>query len=366
MNGSFYIAQDVYGSERDLLDADCHMVAKAGFFRGCARQSRYDLASASLVACARLLHLASGCYKMANFHEMIAMARKSLAPQITGKILEYAKANKLSEGDHLPLQMFADAFRVSRAPVMTALRQLEAQGIVKAKAKRGYFLAVDPSTVDTPHLSFPGGTESEEETYFRIAEDRLCGKLYERVTENELMRRYNLPRTKLHRVLRRVAEEGWIEKLPGNGWAFTQSLTSKKSYQDAYAFRAVIEQQAMLLPTFQPISGGFTRARETQIRLQNGGFETWSRAEIFDANNEFHEMLVACSHNEFFLDAIRRINRLRRLFEYRVTIDRSRLPNQIAEHLHILDLLEDNRRIDAAAFLFTHIMGASHIKTLQI
>lgn len=77
-------------------------------------------------------------------------------------------------------------------------------------------------------------------------------------------------------------------------------------------------------------------------------------------------MLVACSGNEFFLDAIKRINRLRRLLEYQITIDRSRLPKQTAEHLHILDLLESDRRSEAAAFLYTHIMGASRIKTPKV
>lgn len=208
--------------------------------------------------------------------------------------------------------------------------------------------------------------EGDEAIYFRIAEDRLAGKLDERMSENELMRFYDLPRTKLLRVLRRIAEEGWIERLPGNGWAFTQALTSKKSYEDGYAFRAVIEQQAMLLPSFEPNPEGLKRAREVQTRLRDGGYETWSRAEIFKANNEFHEMLVACSQNEFFLDAIRRINRLRRLIEYHITIDRSRLPRQTEEHLQILDLIEHGRRNEAAAFLYTHIMGASRIKSPKV
>ncbi|MGF0524073.1 GntR family transcriptional regulator [Agrobacterium pusense] len=294
------------------------------------------------------------------------MARRSLAPQITGNILEYVRANDLREGAHLPLQMFADAFRVSRAPIMSALRQLEEQGVVKAEANRGYFLAVDPTRLETPKHAAVDADEGDEAIYFRIGEDRLSGKLDERVTENELMRIYDVPRTQLHRVLRRITEEGWIERLPGNGWAFTQALTSKKSYEDGYAFRAVIEQQAMLLPTFQPDMDGFKRARDVQTRLRDGGYETWSRADIFKANNDFHEMLVGCSRNEFFLDSIRRINRLRRLIEYHITIDRSRLPRQTSEHLHILDLLEDGRRSEAAAFLFTHIMGASRIKTPQI
>lgn len=293
------------------------------------------------------------------------MARNSLTPQITASIIEYAKSTGMAVGDHLPLQMLADAFRVSRAPIMGALKNLEAQGIVRSEPNRGYFLAVDIGRAALSQKTTPADTEGNEDVYFRMADDRLSGKLPDRVSENELMRMYDVPRTRLLKILHRIADEGWIERLPGNGWAFTQALTSRKSYEDGYAFRAVIEQQAMLLPTFEPNAEGLKRAREVQTNLRDGGFEAWSRAEIFKANNEFHEMLVACSQNEFFLDAIRRINRLRRLIEYRITIDRTRLPRQTNEHLHILDLIEDGRRNEAAAFLYTHILGAGRIKTPQ-
>ncbi len=293
------------------------------------------------------------------------MARNSLTPQITENIIEYAKTNGMGEGDRLPLQVLADAFRVSRAPIMGALKSLEAQGIVRSEPNRGFFLAVDAQVMDAYKPIGSGDADRNEDVYFRMADDRLSGALPDKVSENELMRMYDLPRTRLLKILHRIADEGWIERLPGNGWAFTQALTSRKSYEDGYAFRAVIEQQAMLLPTFEPNPEGFKRARETQSNLRDGGYEAWSRAEIFKANNEFHEMLVACSQNEFFLDAIRRINRLRRLIEYRITTDRTRLPRQTNEHLHILDLIEDGRRNEAAAFLYTHILGAGRIKTPQ-
>ncbi|MFK0386864.1 GntR family transcriptional regulator [Rhizobium sp. RM] len=294
------------------------------------------------------------------------MARKSLTPQITGSIVDYVRANELAKGDHLPLQMLADAFRVSRAPIMSALKHLETQGVVRAESNRGYFLAIDHKDLDLAEPSGGADDEGDDPVYFRIAEDRLSGKLEDRVSENELMRFYDVPRTRLLRVLRRISEEGWMERLPGNGWMFTPALTSKKSYEDGYAFRAVVEQQAMLLPSFELNLEGVKRARDVQMRLRDGGFETWSRAEIFRANNEFHEMLVACSQNEFFLESIKRINRLRRLIEYHITIDRSRLPRQTVEHLQILDLLEDGRRNEAAAFLYTHIMGAGRIKSPKV
>ncbi|SCB10529.1 GntR family transcriptional regulator [Rhizobium multihospitium] len=294
------------------------------------------------------------------------MARSSLTPQISGNIIEFVKTNGMRKGQHLPLQMLADTFRVSRAPIMSALRSLESRGIVRAEPNRGYFLAVDGENLDALRSDNAKDGDGDEAIYFRIAEDRFSGKLDERVSENEMMRLYDLPRSRLLKILHRIADEGWIERLPGNGWSFRQTLTSRQSYEDGYAFRAVIEQQAMLLPSFEPDPEGFRRARQIQSELGQGGYQTWSRADIFKANNEFHEMLVACSRNEFFLDAIKRINRLRRLIEYHITIDRSRLPRQTAEHLHILDLVENGRRNEAAAFLFTHIMGASRIKTPQV
>lgn len=294
------------------------------------------------------------------------MARNSLAPQITANIIEYILANRMQQGQHLPLQKLADIFRVSRAPIMTALKSLEDRGIVKAEPNRGYFLAIDAAEVDSEVAVPTIDTRREEVVYFRIAEDRFSEKLAERVSENEFMRRYDLPRSRLLKILHRIADEGWIERLPGNGWSFRHTLTSRQSYEDGYAFRAVIEQQAMLLPTFKADAESFKRIRDIQAELASGGYETWSRADIFKANNEFHETLVACANNEFFLDAIRRINRLRRLIEYHITIDRTRLPKQTSEHLHILDLLEDNRRAEAASFLYTHIMGAGRIKAPKV
>ncbi|WP_077965560.1 GntR family transcriptional regulator [Ensifer adhaerens] len=294
------------------------------------------------------------------------MARQSVSPQITANILEFVKTNQMRAGDHLPCQMLADTFRVSRAPVNTALKKLEQMGIVRGEPNRGYFLKVDAANVDTAKQEAPPQGEDEDPLYFRIAEDRLAGKLQERVSENELIRLYDVARTRLLKTLHRIAEEGWVERLPGNGWSFRETLTSRRSYEEGYVFRAVIEQQAMLLPSFVADEAAFEKARAVQTALGEGGYETWSRAEIFKANNDFHEMLVACSQNEFFLDSIKRINRLRRLIEYRITIDRSRLPRQSAEHLHILDLLEAGRRTEAAAFLYTHIMGASRIKAPQV
>jgi DNA-binding GntR family transcriptional regulator len=295
------------------------------------------------------------------------MPRPNLAAQLTSRILDYIRANDLQPDQHLPSQTLADALRVSRAPIGAALQILEDMKVVRSEPNRGFFLVKGASELpDAAANAEAMEPESEDEWYFAIAEDRLTGKLPDRVSENELIRRYGLSRTRLLKILTKIAEEGWIERLPGNGWAFGQLLTSKESYQHGYQLRVALEPQAVLLSGFQIDRAAFTAAREKQQWLLDGGYKRASRSEIFAANSEFHEMLVGCSGNPFFLDALKRVNRLRRLVEYHITVDRSRLPLQCREHIHILTLLEKGLRQEAADFLRVHIEGAGLIKIPQV
>lgn len=291
------------------------------------------------------------------------MARPSLTPQIATRILEHIRERNLAEGQHLPSQELADTFRVSRAPIAAALRRLEQMKIVRSEPNRGYFLVKGADDLRPKDLGALEADEPEDATYFAIAEDRLSGALPERVSESELMRRYEVPRSRLLKVLHRISEEGWVERLPGNGWEFRATLASRQSYDQGYQFRAAIESQALLLPSFRIDREAFRKARAVQKELLDGGFKRRSRDRLFQANSEFHEMLMVCANNEFFLEAVRRVNRLRRLIEYRITVDRSRLPVQCREHLRILDLIEAGNMKKASDYLRTHILGASAIKS---
>ena len=121
------------------------------------------------------------------------MAKTTLTAQLASQILDHIRSNGLSRGQHLPSQALADAFRVSRAPVNAAFKFLENMGVVRSEANRGYFLATDAK--DLTDLRLLVNDEGEEDdSYFEIAEDRLAGKLPQQVTENELMRRYEIGR----------------------------------------------------------------------------------------------------------------------------------------------------------------------------
>lgn len=271
-----------------------------------------------------------------------------LADRIARQIAEHIRAENLVEGDHLAAQALADRFRVSRAPVTAALKMLAADGVVQAWPNRGFFVREAPAAEAE-------ATDAEDPLYSAIVEARLSGDLPERTSENEMMRRFGATRARLQRVLAQIAEEGWVERLPGHGWLFLATLHSTAAYQQAYRFRATIETEALLQPGYRFVPVELELLRAEQKALLAGGIDSLPRTGLFEINAGFHEALVAWSGNRFFLDAIKRVNRLRRLIEFRVTADRSRLDQQCREHLALLELIERGDMLLAADFLRRHI-----------
>jgi len=276
-----------------------------------------------------------------------------LSDQIARQIVDHIREQGLGEGRHLGAQELADAFKVSRAPVTAALKLLAEAGIVRSEPNRGFFVAKPADQLTASGTAVDA--DEEDPLYFTLAEDRLSGRLPERVSENELMRLYGVTRSRLQVLLTRISEEGWIQRLPGHGWEFQSTLSSTHAYEEAYRFRAVIETAAVLQPTFAVNVQELQAARSEHQALLDGDMFRLAWTQLFRINSTFHEMIVSWSQNPFFTDVIRRVNRLRRLIEYRVTVDRSRLGQQCREHLQILDLLDRDDRAEAADFLRRHI-----------
>lgn len=288
-----------------------------------------------------------------------------LALHIADRIVEHARANRLPEGTHLGAQALADLFDVSRIPVRAALLLLNKEGIVRAERNRGFFLAVDGGELpEREGVNREPATPWDDPLYYRLAEDWLGGRIEERVSENELMRHYSVTRSRLLKVLQRATEDLWVERLPGRGWRFLAVMVSAQAYEDGYRFRMVLEPAALLEPTFQVDRAALQALADQQIALLKGGFRKLSPTELFSLNSQFHEVLMGFSNNPFFVDAIKKLDRVRRLLDFRSTYatNRDRLLKQCSEHLEIIDLLEKGDNATAAQFLRDHIKGALESK----
>ena len=220
-----------------------------------------------------------------------------LSDQIARQIVDHIKEQGFGEGRHLGAQELADAFKVSRAPVTAALKLLAETGIVRSEPNRGFFVAKPADQLAPPNQTVEA--DEEDPLYFTLSEDRLSGRLPERVSENELMRLYGVTRSRLQVLLTRISEEGWIQRLPGHGWEFQSMLSSAHAYEEAYRFRAVIETAAVLLPTFSVNAPELEAARAEQQALLNGDMFRLPRTQLFRINSTFHETIVSWSQNAF-------------------------------------------------------------------
>lgn len=279
----------------------------------------------------------------------------SLVPTLPSLIVELLRAEELPVGAHLPAQWLADRLRVSRSPINEALELLRGQGIVKREPNRGYFVASSPpASAQAPHER---RTESNivDDSYFHIADDLLRGELPGQFTEALLKRRYGLSPSQVQAVLGRIADEGWARKKPGYGWEFSSMLTTPESLLQSYRLRLAIEPAALLEPGYRIDRQAIARCRAAEEHLLNGGIDTDTADQLHDRGVRFHETLVEGSGNPFFIDTMRRVNRVRRLLSYRSMRDRSRYKEHCGQHLLLLDLLERERNEEAAVVMREHL-----------
>ncbi|WP_313904251.1 GntR family transcriptional regulator [Rhizobium leguminosarum] len=290
------------------------------------------------------------------------MQTTPLINTLADQIVAHIRTDKLEAGERLIERKLAEQFRVSRSPIRNAMKLLQELGVLSQGEGGGYIVA-NVEAAEKISLETPSADE-EENIYLKIADDRLNGRLPERITESEFLRRYDLTKGQLGKILLRMANEGWIERLPGNGWAFLPVLTSLQAYEDSFRFRLLIEPAALLEPKFKLNRAALMRCREEQQWLIDGGIWTVADAKLFELNSGMHEAIIECCQNSFFIDALKRLDRLRRLIDYRQMLDRKSARLRCQEHLQLLDLVLEGKNQEASRFMARHLQDLSKLKTV--
>ena len=287
---------------------------------------------------------------------MNEISATGLAPELARRIVSRSLAADSSIGDHLPTSRLAEEFGVSPSPIREALELLERLDVVESKPNHGYFLSAETSVLNEVLETL--AHVDDEDYYLTIVADRLAGLLPEAFTESDLMRHYKMTRTQMQRMLLQIEKDGWIERKAGYGWAFQPVVTSQNAHAQSYYFRAAIEPSALMEPGFTIQQAAFDKARADQEALLASNPDDLNLARVFELGAAFHEMLMGCSDNPFYLEALKRQTKLRRLIERPKAIDAARVRDQCQEHLQILNFLEQGSQEDAANLLREHLQAA--------
>lgn len=282
--------------------------------------------------------------------------RKAVLPELVVEIHRHLYEHKFAAGFHVTAQALSTKFNVSRWTASKALECLAEKGVVTHKRESGYYVAQGLELAPPEQLN--SGTTNLNTIYFRMAEERLNGDLPNQVTEAYLRQRYSLTAAELSSLLHRIAKEGWIERRAGYGWSFSAVLATPQALEQIYRLRLAIEPAALMEPGFHMEPAIIARLRASNEEILHGAAETLAPDVLYERGVEFHEAIAKASQNPFFLDALRRINSIRRLLVYRSMARRDRLYGQAAGHLHILDLIERNELAAASDELRQHLEGA--------
>ncbi len=288
--------------------------------------------------------------------------QSKLADQLASSIEGLIAVGELNHGDTLAERALAERLDVSRSPIRQALKLLEEKGVVVTREDGGYTVANNPKLPALDILT-TSSVDEIEPIYLKIAEDRLEGLLPDKITESDLMRRFALTKAQLSAILQRIVHEGWIERLPGHGWRFLPILTSPETYDQGYRFRILIESAAMMEPGFKVDEVALKRCLAEQQELIDGAVEWASPAQLFDANARLHETIAGFSGNVFIVESLKRINRLRRLMEYKKVVDRQAAARRCKEHKVLIELLLSGQREAAADFIRLHLRDAAREKS---
>lgn len=281
----------------------------------------------------------------------------NLQEELAHRIAALIRARDWKRGRKLPERGLAEELKVSRTPIRAGLRFLSETGMIRFSAGEGY-------SVDDPDLFFlkRWTQPADDALYLAIAADRSKGLLPDRISESEVIRRYGTSRSVASKAFLRIANEGWIERLPGNGWLFLPMLTSEIAYGQSFRFRLINEPAALLESDFEADREALLRCREQQVALVNGEIGAASVAELFELNRHLHETILECCHNHFIIDAVKRVNGLRRLMELGSRVERSASAAFCHEHIQIIDLILEDRLNDAAALLRLHLGAVARKK----
>ncbi|KQY12543.1 GntR family transcriptional regulator [Rhizobium sp. Root482] len=285
------------------------------------------------------------------------MAASPLALKIANEITLLVTSGEIAAGEHLRAQHLADRFGVSRQPVRDAFQILSEQGLVELKENRGFFVKDTAGGVVEP-VSNEAKPFEVANDYQRLAEDWLTDKIPAEVTEQMLRERYDLTKAQLNDILMRAAREGWAERKQGYGWRFLPVAKTAEAFEQIYRFRMLIEPAAMLEPEFRLDRAIIDEQRRIQMRMLETDIERLPAERLLHNGALFHEELIKMSNNPFFHLSLVRVNRMRRLLEYRSRVDRSRTVRQCQEHLAILDLLQQGEIVEASFAMRRHLGGA--------
>ncbi len=274
--------------------------------------------------------------------------------RLAGQILRMLKDENAEPGHRLIEVDLCQQFGVSRTPIRGALRTLAAQGVVEARAQRGYVVTDALKRFQPRHEPLDAQQEKDQQLLGAIARARNTGLLASDVTQQEICERFGVKLHRAVRVLRQLADLGLVERKPGNGWAFLPSIDTPRTMAETYEFRQLIEPQLVMLPGFVLDREWLAEIKARHLAFRKKRWRDTMSIEYNQMNSDFHDGLARCSNNHVLIATVQRLSKMRMLLNLTSEFP-GRPHDSTAEHLQIIEALEAGDNLAASQMIGQHL-----------
>ncbi|PSK85942.1 DNA-binding GntR family transcriptional regulator [Murinocardiopsis flavida] len=197
------------------------------------------------------------------------------------------------------------------------------------------------------------------DVYDRLREDIVTGRLETGapLTELALADRYGVSRTPIREALRRLLQDGLVER-------FERGMRvrgrSPEEILEIYGVRVVLEGCAAR-------AAAENRSELDLVRIRRAA-TAMTETDVSDpyamaaANRAFHEMVWAAAHNNTLLDLLSRLNDHLARYPATTLTSAGRWESAQREHEELVAAIEERRADDAASAAERHMTAARDIR----
>jgi DNA-binding GntR family transcriptional regulator len=251
----------------------------------------------------------------------------------------------------------------SRGPARQALVRLEARGLVRRAAGRGYVVTGAPTlpgAATPPFADLDGLRLSAIASWQRVlaeVEREIVARTAFgawHLVETELARHHGVSRTVAREVIARLHQRGLLRRDDRAGWV-APALTATH-VGELYQVRALIEPAALTLaaPKLPP---GLVAALRRRVEDAMTRAETLDGAELDELEKDLHGRLLGHCPNAALMEAVRLHQSLLVAHSFLYAWVPRLFPSEpfLPEHLTVLTHLEAGHVADAATALRVHL-----------
>ncbi|QHJ70126.1 GntR family transcriptional regulator [Planococcus halotolerans] len=194
-----------------------------------------------------------------NIHEKISQQSRSIRELIYENLKEAILAGRYEPGFHLRERELAKEFQVSTTPIKEALRQLEKEGLVISKARRGSFVSpsvmssVEEITLARAALEgVAAGLAAQKRTEAEAEQLHLILNTMKKYTEDKDVEKLEKANIAFHEVIRQAAKNDYIANQIEAVRSFDQFIRKKaladkgehqRAFDEHYAIYEKIKDQ---------------------------------------------------------------------------------------------------------------------------